>query len=98
VCGRYALYTLYGMIAATTAPARVACAGTLAGLVSGDIHDRASVILEEGAWDAWLSGEPADASDVLKAAQEPQVAYYPVPKAVGSPKNDEPSLVERLPV
>jgi putative SOS response-associated peptidase YedK len=38
-------------------------------LVSGDIHDRAPVILEESAWDAWLMGEPADAADVLKAAQ-----------------------------
>jgi putative SOS response-associated peptidase YedK len=64
------------------------------GLVSGDIHDRAPVILEEGVWDAWLSGEPADAADVLKAAQEPRLTYYPVPKAVGSPKNDAPNLVE----
>jgi putative SOS response-associated peptidase YedK len=27
------------------------------GLVSGDIHDRAPVILDEGAWDAWLTGD-----------------------------------------
>jgi hypothetical protein len=60
------------------------------GLVSGDIHDRAPVILDEDAWDAWLAGEVADAADVLKAAQEPQLTYYPVSKAVGSPKNDSP--------
>ena len=66
------------------------------GLVSGDIHDRAPVILDEGAWGSWLTGEPADAADILKAAQEPRLTYYPVPKAVGSPKNDGPELVARL--
>jgi len=58
----------------------------------------APVMLAESAWDAWLSGEPADAADVLKAVQEPRLAYYPVPKAVGSPKNDAPNLVEALSV
>jgi putative SOS response-associated peptidase YedK len=66
------------------------------GLVSGDIHDRAPVILEEGTWASWLNGEPADALDVLEAAREPQLTYYPVPKAVGSPKNDTPNLVEQI--
>jgi putative SOS response-associated peptidase YedK len=66
------------------------------GLVSGDIHDRAPVILEEGAWDAWLAGEVADAANLLKAAQEPRLTYYPVPKAVGSPKNDSPDLVRAV--
>jgi len=64
------------------------------GIVSGDIHDRAPVTLEERVWDAWLAGEVADAADVLKTAQEPRLTYHPVPKAVGSPKNDSPNLVE----
>jgi putative SOS response-associated peptidase YedK len=68
------------------------------GLVSGDIHDRAPLILSETDWERWLSGEPADAADVLNAAQEPRLAYYPVPKAVGSPKNDVPQLVEPIAV
>jgi putative SOS response-associated peptidase YedK len=63
-------------------------------LVSGDIHDHAPVMLAEGVWDAWLTGGPADAINVLKAAFEPCLTYYPVPKAVGSPKNDAPNLVE----
>jgi putative SOS response-associated peptidase YedK len=63
------------------------------GIVSGDIHDRAPVILAEGAWEPWLTGESADALDILKAAREPRLTYYPVPKAVGSPKNDSPDLV-----
>jgi hypothetical protein len=41
-------------------------------------------------------GEPADAADILKAVQEPQLIYDPVPKAVWSPKNDAPSLVEAI--
>lgn len=52
------------------------------------------MILEEGAWAPWLTGETADAADVLKAASEPRLTYYPVPKAVGSPKNDLPNLVQ----
>jgi putative SOS response-associated peptidase YedK len=68
------------------------------GLVSGDIHERAPLIFEESARNAWLSGEPADAhaSGELGAAQEPQLTYDPVPKAVGSPKNDAPTLVEPI--
>jgi putative SOS response-associated peptidase YedK len=64
------------------------------GLVSGDIHDRAPVILNESAWELWLTGEPTEAADVLKSAQEPRLTYYPVAKAVGSPKKDMPNLVE----
>jgi putative SOS response-associated peptidase YedK len=52
------------------------------------------VILEAGAWESWLTGEPTDALDVLKAAPETRLTYYPVPKAVGSPKNDTPNLVD----
>ncbi len=66
------------------------------GVVSGDIHDRAPVILAEGAWEAWLTGEVADAAEVLEAAQEPQLRYYTVSKAVGSPKNDSPELVQPI--
>jgi putative SOS response-associated peptidase YedK len=63
------------------------------GIVSGDIHDRAPVILEEGAWAPWLTGEPAEAAHEIKDAREPKLIYHPVPKAVGSPKNDSPDLV-----
>jgi putative SOS response-associated peptidase YedK len=64
------------------------------GIVSGSLHDRAPVILEQGAWETWLTGEPRVASDLLKSAKEPRLTYYPVPRAVGSPKNDSPNLVE----
>ena len=64
------------------------------GIVSRDIHDRAPVILKEGAWESWMGGEPADAPDVLNGTSEPKLVYHPVPKAVGSPKDDLPGLVE----
>jgi putative SOS response-associated peptidase YedK len=60
------------------------------GLASGDIHDRAPVILEEGAWAPWLTGEIADAVHEIKDTREPKLIYHPVPKAVGSPRNDSP--------
>lgn len=66
------------------------------GIVSGDIRDRAPVILEESAWTRWLTGDAVDASNVLKTVSEPQLVYHPVPKAVGSPKNDAPDLVRPL--
>lgn len=64
------------------------------GIVSGDIHDRAPVILAPDAWNEWLYAEPGSAADLLASAKEPMLAYHPVPKAVGSPKNDNPQLVE----
>jgi putative SOS response-associated peptidase YedK len=62
--------------------------------VSGDIRDRAPVILEEGVWGPWLTGETAEAAREIKDAREPKLIYHPVPKAVGSPENDSPNLVE----
>jgi putative SOS response-associated peptidase YedK len=63
------------------------------GLVSGDIHDRAPLALAANDWDAWL-GENIDAArELLDRIKEPTLAYYPVPKAVGSPRNDRPELV-----
>lgn len=66
------------------------------GVVSGDIHDRAPVILPDEAWDLWLSGDVAEAAAMLERVQEPALATHPVSKAVGSPKNDAPGLVEPI--
>jgi putative SOS response-associated peptidase YedK len=54
------------------------------------------VILEEGAWAPWLTGETAEAAHEIEGAREPKPIYHPVPKAVGSPKNDAPNLVEPI--
>ncbi len=66
------------------------------GVVSGDIHDRAPVMLPDDAWDIWLSGDVAGASAVLERVHEPTLTYHAVSKAVGSPKNDAPGLVEPI--
>jgi putative SOS response-associated peptidase YedK len=66
------------------------------GVVSGDVHDRAPVILSAEQWSTWLSGETEAAAGILANAVEPKLTYYPVPKAVGSPKNDRPELVRPL--
>lgn len=67
------------------------------GVVSGDIHDRAPVILSPEQWQPWLGGTVDDAKEVLEHFHEPELTYHPVSKAVGSPKNDCPELVEPVP-
>jgi putative SOS response-associated peptidase YedK len=66
------------------------------GIVSGDVHDRAPVILSAEQWSTWLSGETEAAAEILANAAEPKLAYYAVPKAVGSPKNDSLELVQQI--
>jgi putative SOS response-associated peptidase YedK len=66
------------------------------GIVSGDIHDRAPIMLTPDVWNEWLRAEPDQAAILLASAKEPMLAFHPVPKAVGSPKNDTPDLVEPL--
>ncbi len=66
------------------------------GKVSGDIHDRQPVILPPETWAAWLDSEPGEARAILDEAPEADLEYYPVPKAVGSPKNKGPELVEPI--
>lgn len=44
----------------------------------------------------WVRAERREAADLLTPAAEPMLAYHPVPKAVGSPNNNSPDLVEAL--
>jgi putative SOS response-associated peptidase YedK len=55
--------------------------------------DRGPVNLPAEQWSTRLSGETAAAEQILANAVEPELAYYRVPKAVESPKNDRPELV-----
>lgn len=66
------------------------------GKVSGDIHDRQPVILPPDLWEVWASGSPDEAAATLAAVPEADLAYHPVPKAVGSPRNKGPELVEPI--
>lgn len=66
------------------------------GKVSGDIHDRQPVILPPDLWQVWTESTPEEAAAVLVAAPEAELTYYPVPKAVGSPRNKGPELVRPI--
>ena len=66
------------------------------GVVSGDIHDRAPLILPAAAWDVWLGAQAPEALALIENLREPALTYHPVSKAVGSPKNDAPGLVEPI--
>jgi putative SOS response-associated peptidase YedK len=66
------------------------------GKVSGDIHDRQPVILPPDLWSVWCEGSPDEASATLAKAPEAELVYHPVPKAVGSPRNKGPELVEPI--
>nr|WP_063571394.1 SOS response-associated peptidase family protein [Luteibacter rhizovicinus] len=66
------------------------------GKVSGDIHDRQPVILPPDLWAVWYDGMPDEASATLVAAPEAELVYYPVTKAVGSPRNKGAELVEPI--
>jgi putative SOS response-associated peptidase YedK len=64
------------------------------GKVSGDVHDRQPVILPPDLWRAWIKGTSDEASATLMAAPEAELAYRPVSKAVGSPRNKGPELFD----
>ncbi|MBA1148219.1 SOS response-associated peptidase [Ectothiorhodospiraceae bacterium WFHF3C12] len=63
------------------------------------LHDRMPVILDESHWDQWLDPRHFDA-EALQALLQPcdpgLLTLYPVSRAVSSPANDSPSLVDAL--
>jgi putative SOS response-associated peptidase YedK len=65
-----------------------------------ELHNRMPVILPAAGWPAWL-GETTTRPSELKALLAPypadQMTMWPVSKAVGSVKNNDPSLIEPLP-
>jgi putative SOS response-associated peptidase YedK len=61
------------------------------------LHNRMPVILHEAAWPRWLGVEPATADELkalLVACADDDLAMWPVSKAVGNVKNNDPSLIE----
>lgn len=51
------------------------------------------VILTEEDWDRWLSS-PEERMHLLRRLPADQMEMWPVSKAVGSPRNDGPELIE----
>ena len=67
----------------------------------GQLHNRMPVILRSEGWPEWLGEEPADA-ERLKALLVPypadQMALWPVDKRVGNVRNNDPGLIEPIPL
>ena len=64
--------------------------------MTGDIHDRQPVILPADCLGTWLDGTADEALKVLADLPKPELAYYPVTKAVGSVRNQGRELVEPI--
>ena len=67
--------------------------------LSMSIHDRMPLVLDPGHYEAWLArdAEFADVSTILQhVPDDSEFEVFPVSKAVNSPKNDSPELVERV--
>ncbi len=60
------------------------------------LHERMPVILPREAWDAWLTGD--DPAALLKPAEDPLLAFWPVSARVGRVKEDDAGLIERDPL
>lgn len=68
--------------------------------VAARVHDRMPVILGRDAWDAWLAPETSAPAltGLLVPCPDAWVDEHPVSTAVNSPKNNDPSLVDPIPV
>ena len=63
-----------------------------------EIHDRMPVILAPEVYDQWLKGESANVTaleSLLRAYPAKLMDAYPVSRAVNSPRNDGPELIEK---
>src|SRR5438477_624149 len=69
---------------------------TDANTLVGDIHDRMPVIIGPEHWAAWLGEEPCDPASLLKPFPAERMTLWPVSKRVGSVKNNDPALTDRV--
>ncbi len=67
---------------------------------TGRIHDRAPLLLEPDAWEAWLDPartDPAEVRDLLVPAAPGRLEAYPVSTQVNNVRSNGPQLVDPLP-
>jgi putative SOS response-associated peptidase YedK len=72
---------------------------TEANAVVAQLHDRMPVILEPASLDRWLDPTTRDlagVADLLRPCADDLLEAYPVDRAVGSTRVDEPRLVQRV--
>ncbi len=58
------------------------------------LHDRMPLALEPHVYGDWLFGDAARAQDIADNALPVSVAFHPVSRAVGNPRNDTPELIQ----
>ena len=62
------------------------------------VHHRMPVVLDPEEERRWLrEDDPEALGDLLDPSPTPEMHAYPVPSALGDPKNDSPDLVEEVP-
>ena len=66
-----------------------------------DLHDRMPVVIEDGAWDAWLATdanavEPSELLAMLEPIDDLALRIYPVNRSVNDVRQDGPELIEPL--
>ena len=64
----------------------------------GRIHDRMPLMVPRDNWDAWLDPSRAGSLDLMTPAMPGVLAAFPVSTRVGNVANNDPSLVEPIPV
>ncbi len=62
------------------------------------VHDRMPVILAPNDYERWLDTSDADPVDLLRPYPSSAMRAYPISTRVNSPKNDDPEIIEPLPV
>jgi putative SOS response-associated peptidase YedK len=73
---------------------------TAAGPDMVEVHDRMPAILERSEFDAWLDPDQHDPqvlSALLRPAPAGTLLKHPIDKAVNSPRNDGPQIIEHVP-
>jgi len=66
-----------------------------------DVHDRMPVIIERADFDRWLDPDQHDTealSKLLLPAPKGTLVRHPVDKAVNSPRNDGPMIIQQATV
>jgi putative SOS response-associated peptidase YedK len=58
------------------------------------LHDRTPLILPPDEHAGWLHGDAAEAARIAARIEPPPLEWYPVSRAVSSPRNDDPRLIE----
>jgi putative SOS response-associated peptidase YedK len=60
------------------------------------IHSRMPVVVEAADWPVWLGEAEGDPAALLHPAGEDVLRVWPISQRVGSPRNNDASLIEPI--